>query len=275
MASYQITEIWRYPVKSMGGETILSTELGPSGIAKDRRWALRSSASGKIVSAKRPRPYGALLEWSAAVSDDEVMVTAPDGASFVAGAPELDAALTDALGEDVELVRVVEGVEEVYDTEWPEIPGTSLSEIEAEFPLAMMTEKSSFVDVAALQFLVADSMDHLATLVPDVVLDVRRFRPSMVIRAVEGEHIGFAELEWSDVSASAGSAELHIPAPSPRCIMTTLPQRGLGRASGILKALATHAKHTSDFGTYACLGSYAEVVTPGVVSVGDTFRVSA
>ncbi|MEM8923841.1 MAG: MOSC N-terminal beta barrel domain-containing protein [Actinomycetota bacterium] len=274
MTTYEIREIWRYPVKSMGGESIPAAELSTAGVSGDRQWALRSTDSGKIVSAKRPRPYGALLDWSATLTDDGVVVTGPGGATFEAGAPDLDAAVSSALGEAVSFAPMVEGAEETYDSEWPEIPGTSLSETEAEFPIAMLTGKASFVDVSALHLLVADSMAHLGTLLPDVELDVRRFRPSMVLGAVDGGHDGFADLAWTDVSTSIGSVELWIGAPAPRCVMTTLPQGGLERANGILKALAAHGKHSSDFGTFACLGTYAEVTAPGTVAVGDRLDIT-
>ncbi|MEM9133306.1 MAG: MOSC N-terminal beta barrel domain-containing protein [Actinomycetota bacterium] len=273
MTTYEVAEIWRHPVKSMGGESLATAELGAAGVDGDRRWALRSRASGKIVSAKRPRPYGGLLDWSAAVDRDGVAVTGPDGATFGVGDPALDTALSDALGEAVSLVPVEAGAEETYDSVWPEIPDTSLSDTEVEFPIALLTDKTSFVDVSALHIVVADSVAHLGTLIPDVVLDVRRFRPSVVVRSVDGGHEGFADLAWSDVPASIGAVEVRIGAPAPRCVMTTLPQPGLAKANQILKALAADARHTSAFGTFACLGTYAEVTSPGVVSVGDTFTV--
>ncbi|MCY4435649.1 MAG: MOSC N-terminal beta barrel domain-containing protein, partial [bacterium] len=60
MTTYSIAELWRYPVKSMGGERVESLELRTSAVVGDRRWAVRSAETGKIASAKRPRPYGQL-----------------------------------------------------------------------------------------------------------------------------------------------------------------------------------------------------------------------
>src|SRR5262249_26976448 len=49
----RVAEIWRYPVKSMGGERIGSARAVPgSGIAGDRGWAVRDEASGEIRGAK-------------------------------------------------------------------------------------------------------------------------------------------------------------------------------------------------------------------------------
>ena len=45
-----------------------------------------------IASAKRLRPYGQLLDWSASTYvDGRVFVTAPGGQEFAAGSGDLDA----------------------------------------------------------------------------------------------------------------------------------------------------------------------------------------
>lgn len=43
----------------------------------------------------------------------------------------------------------------------------------------------------------------------------------------------------------------------------------------ILGALAAHAKKETDFGVYACFGTYAEVTQPGSIAVGDRFALGA
>lgn len=78
--------MWRYPIKSMGGERVDSLELRVSAIVGDRRWAVRNIETGKIASAKRPRPYGQLLDWSANTQvDGRVIVTAPTAEVAAAG----------------------------------------------------------------------------------------------------------------------------------------------------------------------------------------------
>jgi uncharacterized protein YcbX len=51
--SATVTEIWRYPVKSMGGETIDAAAVGERGLHADRMWAVRDPALGAITSARR------------------------------------------------------------------------------------------------------------------------------------------------------------------------------------------------------------------------------
>ena len=49
----RVAAIWRYPVKSMGGEQIPGCLLGPRGIPGDRGWAIRDESAGEIRGAKK------------------------------------------------------------------------------------------------------------------------------------------------------------------------------------------------------------------------------
>ncbi len=275
MTTYSIAELWRYPIKSMGGERVAGLELSVSAIVGDRRWAVRSIETGKIASAKRPRPYGQLLSWSArAQADGRVIVAAPDGREYSAGSSELDAALTEALGEPVQVVEVEEGREETYGSEWPEIPGTVLSDVEVDLPVAALTEKTSFVDAAAVHIIVNQSMTHLASLLDGVKLGVERFRPNIVLDAHDDIGSGeFADLAWKDLVVKVGDVELRVGDPTPRCVMTTLAQPGYEQAKSVLQVLATAARKEFDYGAFACFGTNAEVTAAGTINVGDTLAI--
>ena len=275
MTTYSIAELWRYPVKSMGGERVESLELRTSAVVGDRRWAVRNVETGKIASAKRPRPYGQLLSWSARTqADGGLVVVGPDGREFAVGTGELDAALTEALGEPVQVVEVEEGREETYGSEWPEIPGTVLSDVEVDLPVAALTEKTSFVDASAVHIIVNQSMKHLASLLDGVGLGVERFRPNIVLNAHDDVGSGeFADLAWKDIDFKIGNAELRIGDATPRCVMTTLAQPGYEQAKGVLQMLAATARKEFDYGAFACFGTNAEITAAGTISVGDTFTV--
>ncbi len=277
MTTFEVTELWRHPVKSMGGERIDSVGIGPGGVDGDRRWAVRDTSTGLIASAKRPRRHGGLLSWSARLHGGDVVVTAPDGDEYLAGDPLLDRALSRSLGTPVQLVEIEPGVVESYDSEWPDIPGTSLSNVEATFPTALMTEPVSFVDLAAVHLVVIESLDHLAELSGEEVT-VEHFRPNIVLRGSprggSGPGDGFVDLSWSDVTATVGEVRLSITHATPRCVMTTLPRPGRAAARGILATLAAHARRELAIGTFACFGTYAEVTTAGVISVGDRLALA-
>ena len=67
---------------------------------------------------------------------------------------------------------------------------------------------------------------------------------------------------------------LRATIPTPRCVVTTLPQGDLPQDPGILRTVAQqNLLDLGEFGRSACLGVYADVVKPGVVRRGDTVRV--
>ena len=275
MTTYSIAELWRYPVKSMGGERVESLELRTSAVVGDRRWAVRNIETGKIASAKRPRPYGQLLSWGARTqADGGVVVVGPDGRQYAVGTGELDDELTEALGEPVQVVEVEEGRDETYGSEWPEIPGTVLSDIEVDLPVAALTEKTSFVDASAVHIIVNQSMAHLASLLDGVKLGVERFRPNIVLDAHDDAGSGeFADLAWKDLDFKIGDAEIRIGDATPRCVMTTVAQPGYEQAKSVLQVLAATARMDFDYGAFACFGTNAEITAAGTINVGDTLTV--
>ena len=49
----RVSEIWRFPVKSMQGERLERAEIGPVGIEGDRAWALFDVGTGAHLTARR------------------------------------------------------------------------------------------------------------------------------------------------------------------------------------------------------------------------------
>ena len=77
----RIAELWRYPVKSMGGEPLERAELGEDGIGGDRALAVFDAAGNLLTARTRPR----LLAHRAAIG--------PDGEPLVDGRPWRDPAV--------------------------------------------------------------------------------------------------------------------------------------------------------------------------------------
>ncbi len=75
-ATRVVTQLWRYPVKSLQGERLEAATIGPRGIVGDRLWATVDRETGLTLTGRRaPEPLFA----SAATVDDGVRVTLPEG----------------------------------------------------------------------------------------------------------------------------------------------------------------------------------------------------
>ena len=103
------------------------------------------------------------------------------------------------------------------------------------------------------------SLASLQERAPTSVIDVRRFRPNLVISA--GGVESFPEQSWVGGALRLGDAEITIPAGCPRCVMTTLGFADLPADRSIMRTLV---RETSQI-----LGVYGIVASPGTVRLGD------
>lgn len=67
VGAVRVAELWRYPVKSFGGERLARAEVRPDGIVGDRVVRVADIGSGETVSA---RTRGGLVSLSATLGDD-------------------------------------------------------------------------------------------------------------------------------------------------------------------------------------------------------------
>jgi uncharacterized protein len=92
-----ITAIWRYPVKSMAGETLQRVRIGPLGLEGDRL-AHVEGAQGRVITARsHPRLLG---HRGTLGSDGEPLV---DGRPW--SSPDVAATVVDMVGPGAQLVR--------------------------------------------------------------------------------------------------------------------------------------------------------------------------
>ena len=93
----KVAELWRYPVKTMGGERLQRATLGPLGIAGDRIVHVEDRRGRVITSRSHPRFLG------------HRGALGPEGGVLVDGqpwdSPSVAAAVTDIGGPGAQLVR--------------------------------------------------------------------------------------------------------------------------------------------------------------------------
>src|SRR5680860_563633 len=104
-----VSDLWRFPVKSFGGERVRRAFVGPFGLLGDRRFAVVDEA-GEPMSARRSH---ALLGFRATYAEHEaaedVRVATPGGGDLAWDDPALAAGIGDALGREVRLARSAVG----------------------------------------------------------------------------------------------------------------------------------------------------------------------
>ncbi|MFD9220729.1 MOSC domain-containing protein [Streptomyces sp. NPDC060064] len=221
--------IWRYPIKSTGGEQLQRADVDTRGLVGDRLFAVRDG-KGKFGSGKNTRRFRrmpGLLQLRSRYPDgtEQPELLDPDGVTVA----EPTAYLRRYLGRhDVELAR---------------------------------EEAISHFDQLPLSILTTATLDWVRAAVPDVPVDERRFRPNLLVRTPPGTR-PFVEDEWFGCKAWIGGAlRVEFVRSSERCVMTNEAQQDLPHSSLVLRAIAK-AHH-------ARLDALAIVVAPGPVSSGD------
>jgi uncharacterized protein YcbX len=269
-----IAQLWRYPVKSMGGEALQEARVTEAtGILGDRAYALLDVATGRIASAKHPRHWGALLNHGARVVDREgerhprVQITPSGGEPLHSDDPDIDRRLSAVVGRDVRLVQTPPQ-QATYDEYKPELDAGRGE------PLAVGAPAGTFFDFAALHLVTTATLARLAELRPTSRFDIARFRPNLVIDT--GPATGFVDNDWVGQELAIGAeVRAYIDFPCPRCVMTTLAQHDLPADPEILRTAADSNKQL--FGLLAkrlpSVGIYATVVHGGTVRAGDPIRV--
>ncbi|WP_437805190.1 MOSC domain-containing protein [Sorangium sp. So ce1078] len=282
-----VVSMWRYPVKSMQGEEIDQAEITGRGVLGDRAYAVLDRQTGHIASAKHPGKWGALLACRAAFAGPPrpsaplppVWITLPDGAVVSSAQPDVDRALSRALGRDVALVsRAPEAATREADRS--PVDGSAAPATIVEEPMALAAPAGTFFDVAAVHVLTTATLDRLRDLHPSGRVEAPRFRPNLVVATAPGER-RFVENDWiGRALVIAAEVRLDVIDPCPRCVVPTLAQGDLPRDPGLLRALARHnavASATVAPGVVfpAVAGVYATVRGEGAICRGAAVRLDA
>jgi uncharacterized protein YcbX len=262
-----IASLHRYPVKSMMGEELNLSQVGPKGLQGDRLFALADLQTGKVASAKNPSKWPNLFDFRAAYAESPapglarpVRITLPSGTTVGSGDPDRDALLSAAVGRPVRLLSSAP-LHSTLEEYWPDVEGLARrDEVTDE---AIPTE--TFFDCASVHLLTTATLAELRRLYPGGQIEARRFRPNLVL-AMPAELTGFIEGAWTGkVLALGREVRLKVTGPCGRCVMTTLAQGDLLKDTGVLR---TAAKFNQ-----AQVGAYASVIRGGTLRRGDPVRI--
>lgn len=257
-----IASLWRYPVKSMMGEELRSTNVTEKGIHGDRAYALLDIETGKIVSAKNPKRWPNMFSFRSRYEDiansNNIRITLPDGTTVKNNDENSNSILSDVLGKEVKIISQVPDDPQLEEY-WPDIEELDNRDIVTDEDMP----KGTFYDLAILHLLTTSTLNELSRLYPEGRFEVRRFRPNIIINT---EQEGFVESGWIGKTLAIGDeVKLKITGHCPRCVMTILPQGDLPKDTNILRTAAQHND--------AHVGVYAEFIKGGIIKCDDAVSI--
>ena len=232
--------IFRYPVKSMAGERLEVATLGWHGLEGDRRLAFRriDDRSG--------------MPWLTASKFPELVLFSPQRRE-------------DAVNGDLAThVRTPDG------EEMPVFGENLAKEVGRRYgsPVQMMQLRHGIFDEASISVIASDTVREIGRLAGRS-LDVRRFRPNVVVRLLRS--VPFQEDEWLGGVLSFGEGDeapaITVTMRDVRCSMVNLDPDSASPAPEVLKTVV-RANHNN-------AGIYGVVTRIGQLVVGQTILLRA
>jgi len=231
----QVEAIFRYPVKSMAGERLEVANLGWHGLEGDRRlafWRLQDQSGFPWLTATKLSELVRYIPQRRADRRDGDLPThvlTPEGDELPVFGEELAAEVGCRCGAPVQMMRLRHGI----------------------------------FDDANMSVIASDTVREIGRLA-GLNLDVRRFRPNVVVRLLRSEP--FQEDEWVGAGLSFGEADdapgIAVTMRDLRCSMVNLDPDSARPAPEVMKAIVRANENNA--------GIYGTVTRIGRVAVGQT-----
>jgi len=236
----RVEAIFRYPVKSMGGERLEAANLGWYGLDGDRRLAFRrmDDRSGMpwLTASKLPDLvlFAPQRREDGSQGDLPTHVRTPDGQEMPLFGEDLAAEVGRRYGARVEMMQLRHGI----------------------------------FDEASISVIALDTVREIGRLAGRS-LDVRRFRPNVVVRSLRPAP--FQEDEWVGGALSFGEEHdapaITVTMRDIRCSMLNLDPDSASPAPEVLKAVVRANQNNA--------GIYGAITRIGRLAVGQTILLRA
>lgn len=233
-----VTALYRYPVKSMLGESLPSANIIYTGLEGDRRYAFLRLHNRSRFPWLTGREVPEMLTFQAEFNNpaeprtSSVSIRTPDGDVIPLESADLRADLEQRAGEPVHLLHLGKGTHD-------------------SVTLSLMT-------TSTLRTLSAHA---------NIPLVPARFRPNILVDT--GDMEGFPEDDWVGKTLVFGdrpdSAQIHIVRPIERCMMINLDPETNRQTPEVLRAVVKY--HQENAGVHA---------TPqkiGAIHLGDPLHI--
>ena len=236
----QVEAIFRYPVKSMGGERLEAADLSWHGLEGDRRLAFRRMNDRSA------------MPWLTASKLPDLLRFTPQRREG------------DAEGDLPTHVRTPDGEElPVFGEQLAEEVGRRYG-----VPVQMMQLRQGIFDEATISVIASDTVREIARLAGQTP-DVRRFRPNVLVRLLRS--VPFQEDEWLGGVLSFGEGgdapAIAVTMRDVRCSMVNLDPDSAKPAPEMMKTVVRVHQNTA--------GIYGTVTRIGRLAVGQTVGLRA
>jgi len=235
-----VEAIYRYPVKSMGGERLAAANLGWHGLDGDRRLAFRRMADRSG------------FPWLSASKFPDLLLFAPHRRENAAQG-ELPTHVRTPAGEELP----------VFGEDLAQEVGRRHGA-----PVQMMQLRHGIFDEASISVIASDTVREIGRLAGRSP-DVRRFRPNVVVRLLRS--VPFQEDEWLGGVLSFGEGDdapaIAVTMRDDRCPIVNLDPDSASPAPEMLKAVVRANQNNA--------GIYGAVTRIGRLAVGQTILLRA
>ncbi len=260
-----LSEIWIYPIKSLGGISLTEATVQERGLQYDRRWML-VDAGGKFITQRKVHEM-ALIDVAFLKGGLQVTHRSfPDDALFISFEPTTKEPIKVQVWDDeVEAVTVSHESDRWFSKYLGravllvKMPEKTVRLVDPNY--AKNGEAVSFADGYPLSVISQASLDDLNARLTEPV-SMRRFRPSIVITDTPS----FAEDAW--VNITIGSASFKAVKPCARCVLITIDPVTGQTSPEPLKTLSSYRKQNGKI-----LFGMNLLARPGHIAVGDRVEI--
>ncbi len=232
----RLTGLYRYPVKSLRGESLETMEVDARGLRHDRHWMLVNDAGRFLTQRELPRM--ALVR--PLVTDQGLRLRAP-GRADLEVAPESDEDLEVQVWRDRCLARVMNPEADRWLSDFLGVsarlvylPEDRVRQVDQDY--SRPGEQVGFADGFPFLLISRASLDDLNRRMAKP-LPMERFRPNLVVDGCEP----YAEDDWKRIRI--GELTFRVVKPCSRCVIPTVnPETGEREGNEPLKTLMTYRK---------------------------------
>jgi uncharacterized protein YcbX len=251
-----VESLWRYPVKSMGGEEMAEAFMGFSGFYGDRCFAFKNSAARKGFPYLNATVQQQMLRYRPQFRYPERTAKPPNLLEAMSIAPGVNPANAEA--NDLAL-DVVTPTGEVVAVDDPVLLEMLCEGLRGENRLRLVRSDRALTDCRPVSLISLQTVRQVEAELA-VPMDKRRFRANVYLDLAAAR--GFGEDEWVGRKLRIGSsAVLMVLERDPRCKMISLdPDTGEHNPEILRKVAQAHDNFA---------GVYCAVLVEGVLRKGD------